>query len=427
MDLNEKRLVLIAMSQIKRDDTEFLTRDIPITEFAQYLGGNPYQEARKAADGLLERVVFIQGEDGAYKKFQWTTLSEYVPAKRHPEGRACIRVRLNEELKPLLLQLKDRFNTIPLAELMPIPSFNSQRLYEVLWADSFAGKKRFLTYDIASLKTLLGLRDTEGRWEKYKDWRDFRKVLTRAQQDFDEFGALRIDSFKGVRQHTRSFDQVLFTLKLISQDEALPFSPAAPERSLEELQLAEQLSEAGFLQDAFATIDTYGFDLVEKTLKLAVEVERKAARSSKPIYNLGGLIASMLKGRVAERKGTDANAAPNAQTIRRLASSLSVALAGARSEHAATHWETLPSEERESLHDLMRVELEPMLLKLVEADDWSGPAYESARNSYVLSTIEDDLPPRLKSLDAFTTHEELLTEYEEEVRQKVIALAENDW
>ena len=97
-----------------------------------------------------------------------------------------------------------------------------------------------------------------------------------------------------------------------------------------------------------------------------------------------------------------------------------------RSEYAAAHWDALTSDEREGLHDLIRVELEPMLLRLIEADGWSGPAYESSRNSYVLSTIETDLPQHLSSLAAFVGHEGLLTEYDSEVRQRVIALAENE-
>lgn len=419
MELNEKRLVLIAMSQIKRDDTEFLTRDISITDFAQYLGGNPYQEAKKAADGLLERVVYIQSGDGAYKKFQWTTLSEYIPAKRHPEGRACIRVRLNEELKPLLLQLKDRFNSIPLAELMPIPSFNSQRLYEVLWADSFAGQKQFLTYDISALKLLLGLKDTEGRWEKYKDWRDFKKVLTRAQQDFETYGALRVDAFKGLREG-RAFEKVLFTLTLVSSENTMPFKAKSPSRSEEERLLAQKLGEAGYLQDAYEAIDTYGATLVEKTVSMAREAERKATLTSKPVYNIGGLISSMLKNRVAERHSETSSSKSEAD-LRRVASSLAFAFAGNQSEHAANHWSTLSTEEQESLHDLMRVELEPMLLKLIEDDNWRGPAYESTRNSYLLERLR--LPPHLETLSAFVAHEALLQEFNSKERARILEFA----
>ena len=429
MELSEKRLLLIAMGQIKRTDTEFLTREIPITDVAPWFGGNPYQEAKKAADGLLERVVFIQEDDGGYKKFQWTTLSEYIPANKHKEKRAHIRLRLNEELKPLLLQLKDRFNTIPLAELLPIPSFNSQRLYEVLWADSFAGDKHFISYDISKLKVLLGLRDPEGKWEKYNEWRDFKKVLERAKQDFEEYGALRILSFKGKRFGGRAFSQVLFNLTLIVNKNMpqLPFAAnGQTARSPEELLVAQQLEEAGYLQNAFEALDTYGLELVQKTLKLARDAERKAATSSKPIYNLGGLVASLLKGRVAERHEVEEGEHRGLQEadVRRKASTLAFTYNTSRSEWVSERWQEMATEEQEGVHDMMRIELEPFLLRMIESDNWAGAAYESARNSYLLQMLTSDVPDYLLTLEAFVKREGFLVEFEPDDQQRILKAAE---
>jgi plasmid replication initiation protein len=101
----------------------------------------PYQEGRKAADGLLHRVVEVLEDGGEQTKFQWTTLSAYIPAHKHRAGVACVRIRFNEELSPFLLQLRDRYNQIPLTHMLPMPSYNSQRLYEILWHDSHAGSK----------------------------------------------------------------------------------------------------------------------------------------------------------------------------------------------------------------------------------------------------------------------------------------------
>ncbi len=43
-----------------------------------------------------------------------------------------MRIRFNEELAPFLLQLRDRYNQIPLAHMLPMTLYNSQRLYEIL-------------------------------------------------------------------------------------------------------------------------------------------------------------------------------------------------------------------------------------------------------------------------------------------------------
>lgn len=423
MELNEKRLILIAMSQIKHTDTEFLTQDIPITDLAQWFGGNPYQEAQKAADGLLNRVVFIQEEDGAYKKFQWTTLSEYIPVNKSKDRRACIRVRLNEELKPLLLQLQNRYNSIPLAELLPIPSFNSQRLYEILWADSFAGDKTYLSYKIEALKTLLGLRDPNGKWEKYAEWRDFKKVLARAKRDFEEYGALRVVSFKGVRHSGRAFTHVSFSLKLVynANQLQLPFGPPKAERSNAERELAQKLSEAGYAQNPLEAIDIYGAELIAKTLDMALDAEKKARTSAKPIHNLGGLITHMLRTRAAERQ-PEASKAGTGIDIRRLAVSLAYTYSSALSSYTSERWTDLSSDEQAEYHDLMRVDLEPILLAVLDKSNWQGPAYESARNNYFSTNLS--LPAHLKDIRSFANHEHLFEEISEAQREAVFAEAE---
>lgn len=396
MDLNEKRLIFLAMGQIKRSDTELLTQDIYISEIAQWLGGNPYQEAQKAADGLLKRVVFIQGDDGSYKKFQWTTLSEYIPASKSKDGQAQIRIRLNEELKPLLVQLKNHFNSIPLAELLPIPSFNSQRLYEILWADSYGGQRTVLTYEIKQLKIILGLMDPDGKNEKYASWRDFKKVLNRAKKDFEEYGVLRISSYKGQRQRSqRSFSSVLFSLHLTSTKS----QAQDVQRSSEEQEIARALTEAGYVQDPFKAIDQYGLQLVRNTLKLARKTEAKANTSSRPIKNLGGLIAFMLREGAAEHYGdTD-----HVIDLNKMAASINLDFADARTAYASTLWKAMTPDERDALHDQMRVVMTPFTLERVDKADWSGSLYEAARNNLLLD--QNTLPEHLEDITVFVKHE----------------------
>ena len=229
MELNEKRLVFLAMSRIRWDDEDFLTCDLPIGEIQDWFGGNPYQEVKRTADNLLKRVVHVKGEEGYYRKFQWTTLSEYIPATQHPDGVSVIRLRFNSELRNYLLLLSKRFNAIPLEPLLLLPSFNAQRLYEVLWHDSHAGKKSFLTYEIADLKTYLGLRDPSGKWEKYDQWRDFRKLLQRLQKAIEPIGPLRVVRFTGLKQNSRSYNQIRFEIAL--QADGVPGAPVLSEET----------------------------------------------------------------------------------------------------------------------------------------------------------------------------------------------------
>ena len=426
MDLNEKRLILIAMSRIGQRDTELLKHQIAITELQRWYGGDAYRAAKRAATGLLSRKIYIEGEDGSWLNFQWTTLAKYIPAHKHPEGVACIEIKLNEELKPWLLQLKERYNSAPLSMLLPIPSFNSERLYEILWHDSHAGEKNFLTYDILRLKVMLGLADKDGKDEKYKNWKDFKYVLDRAQDDFGAYTNLRF-SYQGIR-HGRSYKQIRFVLSL-NQPTALPVPdlapPAEPKRDPTILQLAKELEEAGYLQNPYEAIDAHGADYVGETLRLARDAERKASQSNKPIYNLGGLIVHMLKSGVARRKqafpaGESQARALSDTEVKRLAETLVTAFSNSRAEHAQALWKRLDHEEQASFMDIMRVELDSMTLRMLDGSNWQGSSFESACNTFMYESRPEEFPEPLQELGAFIEFEGLLTEFGEATRERII-------
>ena len=423
MELNEKRLLFLAMSRIRWDDQDFLTCELPLVEIQQWFGGNPYQEVRRTADNLLNRVVHVQGEEGHYKKFQWTTLSEYIPASQHPQGISAIRLRFNSELKPYLLMLRDRYNTVPLKPLLMLPSFNAQRLYEILWHDSHAGKKPFLTYNLVELKTMLGLRDPNGRWEKYEHWRDLRKLLLRLQEAIFEIGPLRIRRFVGLKHNSRSYNQVRFDLVYESAAGGQPPPAIGPTEAMlspELVALARDLRDAGYNQDPLALIDQYGFELVARTLKLARKAERDAASTRNPIRNVGGLINRMLQ-RGAATFDTEAEKPKKMSRedallrAREVGDAYSIALA----ERATAFWDELDDNAQQETLAMMRVDLNQHQLRLLDRSNWSGPSFVSLRNGYLHRAYPDGFPAELQDLKAFIEANSLLSAYAEDERQLI--------
>ncbi len=427
MELNEKRLIMLAMSRIKWGDEEFLTQDIPVTELAQWIGGNPYQEGRKAADGLLHRVVEVLEEGGEQTKFQWTTLSSYIPAHKHKAGVACVRIRFNEELSPFLLQLRDRYNQIPLTHMLPMPSYNSQRLYEILWHDSHAGTKEWVGYEIDRLKVYIGLRDQHGKWEKYKPWKDFKKVLEKAVEDFNAHGSLKIRSYVGKRQSKRSYSHVLFRLEKEYKPVSMQLEAGKASIDPGILALVSELERMGYTQDPFGAIQTHGVEVVTHTLELAREAERKAASTHKPIYNLGGLIASMLKQGIAVRRVTDARepARLSNHDAERFASELAGSYQNALTEHAERLWSETTEERRREIHELMRAELSSSLVDYLDAAKWQGRGYASVRNTYLLDAYPDELPDELRSLRLFSSEDQRLASHSDAARERILKRAES--
>lgn len=424
MDLNEKRLIMLAMSRIRWRDEEFLVQDIPITELARWIGGNPYQEGRKAADGLLHRVVDILEDGGGQTKFQWTTLSSYIPAHKHKDGVACVRIRFNEELAPFLLQLRDHYNQIPLAHMLPMTSYNSQRLYEILWHDSHAGAKTFLSYTIDQLKVFIGLRDKDGKWEKYKSWKDFKKVLAKAVEDFNAYGNLKISSYTGKSQLKRAYSHVLFRLERVDQRKRVLPGVDATELDAEAASVVADLEAAGYAQNALEAVSTYGVEVVRQTVALARDAERKGAASNRPIHNLGGLIASMLKkGVVSQRvKRPQEPHRLSSRDLDQLARALVDSYRQALSEHAEAMWAETAEAQRNGIHDLMRVELSSELVDFLDRNNWEGHGYARIRNNYLLDTYPDEIPDALE-LNTFLEAAQQVSRYEGDVRSQIIEQA----
>lgn len=419
----EKRLILITMARIMRDDTELLTHRIPMTELEPSFGGNPYRAANRAATGLLKRIVTIKEEDGGYTAFNWTTLARYVPGSKSDNGQAYIEIRLNEELKPYLLELKERFNSISLTDLLPMSSTNSQRLYEILWHDSHAGIKKVLTYQLSELKFSLGLRERveeKGKvvWkEKYRQWRDFQKVLSRAQDDFKEYGRLRF-SFEGIRKGKLT-EQVRFSL---SREDAKELETEVP-LDEEAKKVSETLETLGYLQDTKRTLLNYGTEIVKAAIELAKEAERKASQTRNPVSNLGGLIHHILEQGLAERALERQTKQDEARDLEATARQLLDAYESAKAAWADERWEAMSQNDKSDFMDLMRVELSDMQLRILDKNEWQGSSFELSRRLTFLSLYAQELPEDLGDLEAYAAKEDLVRDLPEKDRLKLFALA----
>ena len=185
MTLQEKRLLLLLVSQVRMSDTEFHIYHIPINTISEYLdlnGTSLYSRIREISKKLLSRVVDInepyEGDDDGYKQFQWVSRSRYLPKSKSPINTACLEMRLHEDLYPFLLNIKKHFGSVPLLQIATMPSFISIRVVEILYFTSQKLTKNKIYFNLEDFKSRLHLTG------KYNNFKDFRKdVLERAQKD----------------------------------------------------------------------------------------------------------------------------------------------------------------------------------------------------------------------------------------------------
>jgi len=194
MTLQEKRLLLLAISHIRQSDDNFVLYRIPVTRIIEYLGlddGSYYTRINKITTSLLSRVIEVEKENGDWEKFQWVSYCRYRSKGTSDMPEACLDIRMHDCLRPLLLNLQKYFGSVYLHQIAPIPGFNSMRIFELLYYSAMYSKterkfkKYKLSFEVTDLKKRLGM---EG---KYRDFRDFRKdVLNRAQKDCEVYSPL---------------------------------------------------------------------------------------------------------------------------------------------------------------------------------------------------------------------------------------------
>jgi plasmid replication initiation protein len=186
MTLQEKRLLLLAISYIHQSDQNLYR--IPITAIQDYLNIETkaiYKRIQEITDKLMTRVLHIDDEDGNWEKFQWVSYCKYFSKEKSEIGKACIEIQIHEHLRPMLLNLRKHFGSVPLLQIAPMPSVNSIRVFEILWFTSMKLIKTQLSFWVYDFKKRL---DLENKYYKFKDFR--KDVLVRAQRDCASYSPL---------------------------------------------------------------------------------------------------------------------------------------------------------------------------------------------------------------------------------------------
>lgn len=180
------RLLLLATESVARDDREFRPVRVSISEYADVLGStskNAYDRAREISEALLGVKIEIPLDDGFIEV-------NVLSMARYQEGKGYLTVKFNDDMRPLLLQLRERFTRYRLRSVFGLRAFSAFRIYELCKQHQGLGTR---TIDLDRLRRLLRLEDL---YPRYRDFR--RRVLEQARQEINEKTDLRI-GFEEIR------------------------------------------------------------------------------------------------------------------------------------------------------------------------------------------------------------------------------------
>jgi plasmid replication initiation protein len=134
----EQRIILWLVSQIEREDDALKEHTLSVLEFEEILGGENtsgtlYERIEQAVDRLQSRVLEIRTGPNERTKFNWLHLARYL------EGEGKVRLQFHDLLKPVLLQLRERFCQIPLRAIFKMRGGYAIRFLERLYSRRHEG------------------------------------------------------------------------------------------------------------------------------------------------------------------------------------------------------------------------------------------------------------------------------------------------
>ena len=181
LTLQQQKMLLFLISQVTPYDEEFSVYEFSIQEFCRVCGinmssGKNYQDVKQCIKDIADKSVWVSLDGDEETLLRWIE-KPYINNKS-----GVVRIRLDEDMKPYLLQLKENFTRYELIYTLYFKSKYTIRLYELAKSIHFRELEEYRrTYSIDELKKLLG-------GEAYTQYRDFkRRVLDIAVNEINSY------------------------------------------------------------------------------------------------------------------------------------------------------------------------------------------------------------------------------------------------
>ncbi len=174
LTVNENRLILLTLTKILPSDEDFKPYRIKIADFVDYTGTNNkamYDRARQITKSLMGKVLEIPQDNG---HLQVT----FISRARYERGKGYVELSFDPILKPYLLQLKERYTQYDVRNILPLQSFYSQRIYELLKQYSRIGERKMAVGELREILRLSIAYDHYGSFKK--------RVILQAQRELDK-------------------------------------------------------------------------------------------------------------------------------------------------------------------------------------------------------------------------------------------------
>ena len=173
LSLQQQKIMLYLISQISPSDDDFKLYEFSIPEFCRVCGiddksGNNYSDLKSALKVLRDNSIWVAISDDTEATVSW------IGKAKIEKKRGTVLIRLDEDMKPYLLHLKNNFTSYELVYTLHFKSKYTIRLFHEM--ETYTKK-----YDVEELRVRIGA-------ETYPQYRDFkRRALDNSVQEINEY------------------------------------------------------------------------------------------------------------------------------------------------------------------------------------------------------------------------------------------------
>lgn len=217
LSVPEQRLILYAITMIRKDDTADTFYTIDLDKFRNICGftGDSYTKTKKVLDGLQQKIWYakITPEDpNEETSMRWFNKVKINKGK-------TIKLRFDDDVFPYVKDLLERYKetgqgytSYMLQSVLPMRCKYSIRLYELLKAKIKNGDSLEWYFSIDELKKILECMN----YKRYPDFR--RKVIEPAIEEINKFSDIHADYYT---TEQRNISKLYFTITRKNKAEML--------------------------------------------------------------------------------------------------------------------------------------------------------------------------------------------------------------
>ena len=210
MSLWQKRVFIYAIGKLEKTDTEFRPIRMYVADVIKFYKGSDNAKAYEAIIGApkhLDRVIEIPyvTEKGLLRYGFVRLLQKYTIPSNNEKENQYIEIYFNNDLKPHLLELKEKFLKYDIRNVIELQSIYSFRIFEILKSYEF---RKEIELDVNSLRDMLEIGNI------YKAFKDFKKrIIDKAQEDLLKYCdiAFTYEEKKGVKG--KKIESLLFHIR----------------------------------------------------------------------------------------------------------------------------------------------------------------------------------------------------------------------